>query len=353
MWMLQNNSPFAAERGWVRDKNGAEVWLVAIKGLFDIQDNGQLTLSTPQEPVNRAPVFRDPDAPSSLLYDTDLPQMKLGTDVLLDGHAHGPDGRAVNYIDVQLRVENLINKRLRVFGDRQWVDQRGRFRLSEPLPFQQMPLIWERAFGGTRHDPEDVRRNGWEPRNPVGSGFATYIGQVAKLSAPNIERVDTLISDWRERPAPANFGPIAGHWAPRVQRAGTYDGAWEKQRQPLLPLDFDPAFFHCAPDDQHIPGFLKGGEQVECLNLSPFGALAFRVPRVSLIVETQFKDRHSVKQRPVIHTVNIKSDVAQVAVVWHIHLPCHKDVMNLTKAIIHFKPRVDIGKQGRVARDHY
>lgn len=353
MWMLQNDSPFAAERGWVRDRNGAEVWLVAIKGLFDIHDDGRLTLSAEQEPVKRAPVFRDPELPSSLLHDTDLPHLKLGTDVLVEGHAYAPAGRVVPYTDVQLRVENHIKKHLLVFGNREWVSHRNRLQLSEPEPFEKMELIWEHAFGGTRNHPEDEKRNGWEPRNPVGRGFATHIEQVQQMLAPNIERPDALISDWRQRPAPASLGPIAGHWAPRVQRAGTYDAAWEKQRQPLLPVDFDPAFFHCAPDDQHIPGFLKGGEHVECRNLSPSGTLAFRVPRVSLLVETRFKNARSVEQRPVIHTVNIKSDLAQVAVVWHTHLPCHRDVMNLTSATIHFKPRVDIGKHGRVARDHY
>lgn len=353
MWMLQNDSPFAAERGWVRDQNGAEVWLVAIKGLFDIQDDGRLTLSPEQEPVNRTPVFRDPESPSSLLHDTDLPQLKLGTDVLVEGHAYGPAGRVVPFTEVQLRVENYIHKQLRVFGDRKWIYHRNRIQLSEAEPFEKMELIWERAFGGTCNRPDDVKRNGWEPRNPVGTGFAMDIEDLHQMLVPNIERPDALITDWRQRPAPASFGPIAGHWAPRVHRAGTYDAAWEKQRQPLLPLDFDPAFFHCAPVDQHVSGFLSGGERVECRNLSPFGTLAFRIPRVSLVVETRFKNGRSVAQRPVIHTVNIKSDRAQVAVVWHIHLPCHRDVMDLTNATVHFKPRVDIGRQGRVARDHY
>ena len=31
MWQVDNRTPFAAERGWVRDRNGAEIWLVAVK----------------------------------------------------------------------------------------------------------------------------------------------------------------------------------------------------------------------------------------------------------------------------------------------------------------------------------
>ncbi len=38
--MLNNKTPFAAERSWVRDRNGAEVWLVAVKGTFNILPDG-------------------------------------------------------------------------------------------------------------------------------------------------------------------------------------------------------------------------------------------------------------------------------------------------------------------------
>ena len=40
MWQIDNRTPFAAERGWVRDRDGAEVWLVAVKCTFDILPDG-------------------------------------------------------------------------------------------------------------------------------------------------------------------------------------------------------------------------------------------------------------------------------------------------------------------------
>ena len=42
MWSVTNRTPYAAERCWVRDKNGAEVWLVAVKGTFLIGPDGVL-----------------------------------------------------------------------------------------------------------------------------------------------------------------------------------------------------------------------------------------------------------------------------------------------------------------------
>ena len=63
------------------------------------------------------------------------------------------------------------------------------------------------------------------------------------------------------------FGPLAAHWQPRVQWGGTYGDKWAKDRQPLLPEDFDERFFQSAPEDQQAPTYLKGGEAVELVKL--------------------------------------------------------------------------------------
>ena len=53
MWQIDNQTPFAAERGWVRDRTGAEVWLVAVKCTFDIDRDGSTAISAEQPPVLR------------------------------------------------------------------------------------------------------------------------------------------------------------------------------------------------------------------------------------------------------------------------------------------------------------
>src|SRR3954453_20216732 len=119
MWSITNETPFAAERCWVRDSQGAEVWLVAVKGTFFVLPDGMCQLAEKQEPVCLVPQFRGKAGASSLLYDTDLNHTKLGTDVVLHGHAHAPSGQAVTQIDVRLKLGD-VDKTLRVFGDRVW-----------------------------------------------------------------------------------------------------------------------------------------------------------------------------------------------------------------------------------------
>ena len=51
-----------------------------------------------------------------------------------------------------------------VLGDRVWEGPLfGRLRLSDPAPFEQMPIVYERAFGGSRG------RGAFFP-NPIGVG---------------------------------------------------------------------------------------------------------------------------------------------------------------------------------------
>src|SRR5262245_62175977 len=117
MWNLDNQTPFAAERCWVRDRDGAEIWLVAVRGTFLIGPNGETIPVEEQDEVCLVPKFRGEPNSSSLLYDTDLPHKKVATDVLLHGHAYAPYGKPVADIEVGLKLAN-INKKLRVVGDR-------------------------------------------------------------------------------------------------------------------------------------------------------------------------------------------------------------------------------------------
>ncbi len=344
MWMLNNQTPFAAERTWVRDKDGAEVWLVAVKGTFDILADGTLMIADQQEVVVMAPQFTGDPQSSGLLSDTDLPHKKIATDVLVIGQAYAPQGKPVRQLMVSLNV-GPIQKELRVIGDRIWRASVVGVSLSDPEPFTQMPITYERAYGGMDLTSDDPKQHNWERRNPAGCGFATQAKHLVDQLAHNIEDPKSPITDWKKRPNPAGFGPIAGHWVPRVELAGTYDAHWEKTRQPLLAEDFDDQYHQCAPLDQQVPGFLKGGEIVELLNMTPNGRLNFRLPRISLGLSTQFDDGTSAVHRAALHTVTIKPDFPRVVLVWHLHHQCHHKVLKLNSTSIRLKERIMLSER--------
>ena len=343
MWLLTNTTPFEAERAWVRDQNGAEVWIVAVKGSFIIQPDGKQILDPQQTEVSRIPQFTGEPGYSSLLCESDLEYKKSSTDVILHGHAYSPGGRPATQVDIKLKVAN-IDKTLRAHGDRLWKRGfLGSIRLTPPKPFTRMPITYERAFGGTDIKAENPRRHRWEPRNPVGTGFATHKKHLVGELAPNIEDPRSPYRSWH-RGKPAGFGPIARHWSPRVKLAGTYDEVWEKMRSPLLPMDFDERFYQCAPEEQQVPGFLEGDEIVELYNLTPEGYLSFHLPRMTLGLITRFYDGTEATHRANFHTLIIQPDERRFQMVWHSQLPCHHKVNKLERTTIVLKKRVHISR---------
>ncbi len=322
MWILSNDTPFAAERSLVADRNGADVWVVAVKGTFLIRPDGTTILADEQEPLVAYPEHTGDPAVSSLKYECDLDYAKPTTDILLRGHACAPRGMPVTEIAVSMNV-GPVSKVLRVTGDRTW--SAGVFgpKLTEPEPFVKMPITYERAYGGTDCKLADRGKHGWEPRNPIGTGFAVDPDHLIGQPAPNVEEA----GQGRSR-RPAGFGPIARHWGPRATLAGTYDATWQNSRFPLLPKDFDERFFQCAPEDQQAPQYLKGREPVELRNLTPDGLLTFTLPRVALRFRTMLAGA-TIEHRAHLHTVMLEPDVPRVLMVWHTSLPCHGKKLKL------------------------
>jgi hypothetical protein len=331
MWQIENRTPFAADRGWVRGRDGGEIWLVALKCTFDILEDGSTRISDDQPPVTRAPVYHGEPGASSIKYETDLVLTKTTTDITLLGNACAPPGQSVTQMDVGFRV-GQVQKWLRVYGDRVWET----LRPSVPKPFSRMPLVYERAYGGvdphSRHPERD-----WEPFNPVGVGFVTS-GNLKGRAVPNIVYPDDAD---RDRPRPAGFGPVASHWRPRVGFAGTYDDRWQQTRQPLLPEDFDDRFFQCAPADQQAPGFMRGGEPVALRGMSLRGPIDFMLPRVFPGFETRFFDGsrkvHTMRQ---LHSIILEPEQPRVSLVWHSALPCHSKVQKLDRTTVTLKENV-------------
>ncbi|MFT7774178.1 DUF2169 family type VI secretion system accessory protein [Roseateles sp.] len=338
MWQVDNRTPFAAERGWLRDRDGAEIWVVAVKATFDIRPDGTTEIAKEQPAVLRLPEHFGEPGKSSIKYDADLVLTKKTTDVIVVGHAYPPAGATVTHADVGFKV-GPVQKVLRVFGDRRW----RAMGMSAPEPFEKMPIIYERAYGGTDLASKTPEKD-WEWRNPVGAGFATSGSHANGLALPNIEDPKRLIGSWSDRPAPAGFGVVASHWQPRVGFAGTYDDHWMKTRQPLLAEDLDDRYFQCAPADQQAPEFLRGGEPAVLLKLTPGGELRFTLPKLHLGFETRFYDGgRQVHQNRRLHTVILEPDFPRVSLVWHSALPCHFKVQKLERTVVTLKTDLSTG----------
>ncbi|HXI56146.1 MAG TPA: DUF2169 domain-containing protein [Polyangia bacterium] len=332
MLEIKNLTPFAAALVPVMDARGKEGATVVVKGTFALPKaraaSGALAVADQQAKIELGDVpFFDPPEKSSVRYAAESSPTKAATDVVLVGHAYALGGRGET-VDVVLRI-GPVAKMARVFGDRKWQRAIGRWRPSDPKPFDRMPLVFERAFGGWDTTSPDPRKHAFEPRNPVGVGFAaSRLSSPEGLPLPNLEDPRFLISATKDQPAPAGFGFIGPAWTPRRERAGTYDARWKKDRFPLLPLDFDPQFFQACLPDQIVRGHLQGGEPVAISNASPSRELSFTVPRRNLEITVWLRGQPTI-HRPALDTFIVEPDENRALCVWKTTFPCPRQFLHI------------------------
>jgi hypothetical protein len=276
------------------DARGAEFYAVVVKATYTWDAAGNTTLTDVPEAVAEEDVYADPTRPgeTSVVLEADLVPQKPRIDVVLLGAIDLPT--AVEQIDVTLAVGERIRKTARVYGDRRYMPSMfADLAPDRPRPFQRMPIAWERCFGGM--DPEHPKT--LEPRNPQGVGLRHHARALEARPAPNFEDPRHLIGSWRDRPRPIGFGPVGRWWQPRIQLGGTYDEAWREDRFPLLPFDFDPRYYNCAPEDQQLDRYLVG-EEVKLTYMTRAGHDRFRLPAFE--VPVRFSERHQRTTSAVI-----------------------------------------------------
>jgi uncharacterized protein YjbI with pentapeptide repeats len=192
------------------------------------------------------------------MLDMCMPKPK--GEVLVVGKCFAPKGVPVSASEVRLRI-GPIDKTLYVFGDRFWRRKGGIVKaVSDPLPFTEMAVSYENAFGGPAYK-----------KNPLGKGHSpikTDTGDKVH-PLPNIEDPTNLIDSPDKKPEPVGFGPLDLSWPQRMEKVGTYDQKWLEDLFPGLAEDIDRTFFNSAPEDQHIEGFFKGDESFEIKGMHP------------------------------------------------------------------------------------
>lgn len=334
MWVLHNQTPFAAERTITVDVDGARRWVVVVKGTFDIHRDGSTSIAERQVEPKPGPEYNGEDGASSLRYEADLVAAKPRTDIYLNGTAHAPGGRPVTKLTVGLQTPRG-NKAILVHGDRIWERTlTGQLEPTPALPFLELPIVYERAYGGYDQQDPDPAHHRLYDRNPLGTGFFTSRAHRRDRPLPNLELPGRPLEA-----EPAGFGAVCSHWQPRLGYQGTYDARWIEARKPLLPTDYDPQALQCAPADQQVGPHLRGGERFGLVNLDRTGSLGFALPKHYFAFST-FMGKRRHEHRAKINTVIIEPDHPRVIVVWHTSLACHHEIDDIDYTEIVERPYV-------------
>lgn len=183
----------------------------------------------------------------------DLGVTKPAAEFLVAGSAHAPGGRPVASLGVTVRLGG-VTRRVGVVGDRHIENGLP----SDPVPFTEMPLGWDRAYGGRTY-----------AQNPLGRGIdeVPIPGVGHRIALPNILLPHGAAAG--SRPEPVNLGAIDIAWPQRSSLAGTHDQRWLEEDFPGFARDIDFRMAMAAQPEQRFAGFLAGDEDYAIANMHP------------------------------------------------------------------------------------
>lgn len=337
MQIVSNTTGMVADLCVQTDVDARDHCVVVVKGTFRTDDRGRLQLADEQRPLCFTDEHHGDPESSSVRYEGEFARVKPLTDVVVVGKAVAPGGRPVPELTVRLEVAGRAKDAVAV-GERRWVRALGGLVASEPVPFVEMPLTFDRAFGGQddSRGPGDVAA---ERRNLSGVGFHAHRGarEIEGTPLPNVEDPRQRISTPRDRPAPVGFGFAGRTWKPRIDHAGTYDARWREDVCPFLPKDFDERYFQGAPLDQQHPRF-SGGEIIRCVHMADRAVVQYTIP--ALLVPVRFGFERDEQQRVgELDTVILEPHRAEVMLIWRASVPLPKRLVALRSIMVGEQPR--------------
>ncbi|MBK9089863.1 MAG: DUF2169 domain-containing protein [Holophagales bacterium] len=189
---------------------------LVVKATFDIREES-LELST-ESPW---PIHLEPFPTSWGTFPGEIAPRKPKTDVIVLGRAMAPAGDPVRSMTVSVSVGPFRHS-LAVFGDRYWERGAGGLRVTEPVPFREMPVTWTNAFGGKVRTPVGEWPN---TDNPEGKGFLMDEADAEGVPLPNVEDPKALIRSPKDLPKPVGWGPYPLAGGVRVAKLRGPDGA--------------------------------------------------------------------------------------------------------------------------------
>lgn len=306
LWEIEPNPALAIKGRFQRDENGDEVWVLTAKRAWKQIEKQWVEQTHPE--IYDVPQYAGKEGFSALKHDHEFQITKSNTDVIVYAKARTEAKRPAPYHRCRLLIDGHIDKTIGVYGPRRWVEHAGTLSLSNPQPFIETDIDYSFAIGG-------------DERNRLGCGIAKTNQELVTQCVP---AVFYLKEDWRANPKNsrvAGLGSVPAFFSDRLKLAGTFDKRWELERRPLLPEDFDHAFFQCAPPDQQCKGHLLGGERIMLSGCSHDFPLSFRVPSERYVAEARIAGKlHLAPMR--IYTVFIDSESQFISITYSASFPC-------------------------------
>jgi hypothetical protein len=328
---LTNSTPLPAKVvvGALPDQQ-SRIGILVAKATYRFDLGGRVEIDT-QDPF---PLFdKDQDTPLGILPTDGTARRGPRFEVMLLGNAHPPRPPAtVTKVALSVGKEQ---RELMVFGDRAWiVTSPSRRSIGNPAPYDLMPLVYERAFGGTTpvHIDRDTVVDIRDPINPRGKGFDAELPASSMCQAlrapkgfprlpptprplPNLENPRTLIARWEDQPDPVGWAATPTDTAIahlkfirsesakvlEAQKKGQYDAdAYQKELEARKNDDPDGWLYRAHPD--WLIERPPAGALITMENLLPDARqLRFALPQLRVVADYTLAGRQG--QRDLIPQV--------------------------------------------------
>jgi hypothetical protein len=271
---------------------------------------------------------------SAPVHEIDFAPRKHACDVLLTGHARAPEGRQVTRLRAGLRV-GTMEKVFDVVGDRVWQAGLTGISASEPQPFTEMPISYDRAFGGAdRHSEDESEHDAYLP-NPAGRGWHKHLKNVWVDGSPlpNTEEVGRPVTFPSDKYAPMALGPLGRGWPQRARFAGTYDQQWLDDVFPFLPKDFDERYYQATPEDQQVT-LPKGPMEVVLSGFTADGTRQFMLPHFEAPVHVFPKRGEREDYFATLDTIAFEPDFERFTMSWRVTRPLKKSMHEIAQVMV-------------------
>lgn len=309
--------------------------------------------------------------PALVQRDFDVWGWKDGTDLVVQGVARVE--RPTRTLAVELRCDGHtpFSQRILVSGDR-WVEGRpGNLRLGDPAPFSEMPMRWDKAYGGVDEKAEErllgeyrqlLERlmeqpalDRWSecayPRNPAGKGFIVDERDAVGLAWPNLElagealtlaNLAAPLAAWGQRPYPACWDFLPYHWFPRCvgffDPIDTDDGRMPRREVELGLVPDTPVLLQAAERPWPVLARvahpllwnyrLRGSERISINAMGPEGEDArIILPDAPPTIHLRLEGGRRKALPPVLDLVFVETEARRVTLIWRASLQPAPDAL--------------------------
>jgi hypothetical protein len=327
------------------NQRGEHIFSVVVKRTYRIVPDRPAERAEQDRPLRQIDHYWDDGDPewSTVQYESELVPCKAATDVVVIGKAYAPRGTPTEQMTVGVQVGER-KKVLAVTGNRRCRYREGGAPIfTEPEPFTEMEIRYDRAYGG-RDEKSLPDIPFLYPRNFMGAGVVlrNVKEAVDGLALPNIEDPEDAITPerlfieepdrWHLQPLPQGLGWRQRTWYPRAALLGAYPSFLDpgvvtaEERMGLLPKNhvalakqsrlrpMDAQFANGASFGLMFSS-VAGDEPIVLGRLTPDGVLKFSLPGETPAIGLDLGQGMQPLE-PTLDTVSIRPDDLELDLIW-------------------------------------